>query len=140
MEKRFGIKVKYITEINQLERLSEKEKVALQKVAERFDFQCNSYYLSLINFDDPNDPLRQVVIPRTEELEDWSDLDPSDEKNHHRQSKQYIKNSFYDITHLLIIHNQCNGVDIEVLMHCFFQRFDNRFRAIIKLKIFLVSN
>jgi KamA family protein len=52
----------------------------LKKVTDKFAFRSNDYYLSLINWDDPNDPIRRIVIPSIEELEEWGKLDPSDEK------------------------------------------------------------
>ena len=45
---KYGIGMKYLTEIDQLEWLSEAEKAALKSVTEKFDFRCNEYYLSLI--------------------------------------------------------------------------------------------
>jgi L-lysine 2,3-aminomutase len=47
--------VKYITKIEQLERLGEREKAELKKVTDEFAFRANDYYLSLIDWDDPEE-------------------------------------------------------------------------------------
>jgi lysine 2,3-aminomutase len=72
--------IKYFTKVEQLEQLNEQEKAELKKVTDKFAFCVNDYYLSLIDWDDPKDPIRRIVIPSIEELEEWGKLDPSDEK------------------------------------------------------------
>ena len=72
--------IKHFTKVEQLEQLNEQEKAELKKVTDKFAFRVNDYYLSLINFNDPKDPIRRIVIPSIEELEEWGKLDPSDEK------------------------------------------------------------
>ena len=79
VKRRKKIKVKYITKIEQLEQLSERERAELKEVADKFDFRANDYYLSLIDWDDPDDPIRHIVIPNVRELEEWGSLDPSNE-------------------------------------------------------------
>ena len=74
------MKINYVTKIERLEQLSEQQRAELKKVTDKFAFRVNDYYLSLINFNDPNDPIRRTVIPSTEELEEWGKLDPSNEK------------------------------------------------------------
>jgi len=74
------MKVKYLTRVRELSGLSADEMERLEKVTERFAFRCNEYYLSLINWDDPKDPIRRIVVPCEEELEEWGDLDASKEK------------------------------------------------------------
>ncbi|MCP4260027.1 MAG: KamA family radical SAM protein, partial [Planctomycetes bacterium] len=70
--------MKHLTRIEQLEQLSEQERNLLKEVTETFPFRSNDYYLSLINWDDPDDPLRTIIIPNSHELEKWGCLDPSD--------------------------------------------------------------
>ena len=48
-------------------------------VAGKYGFRLNDYYLDLIDWSDPGDPIRQSVIPRGEELEDYGALNASDE-------------------------------------------------------------
>ncbi len=69
--------IKYYTSLHQLPYLSETEKATLSLVTERFPFRANDYYLSLINWDDPNDPIRRIIIPCIEELDTWRIPDPA---------------------------------------------------------------
>jgi len=62
--------------------LSDREKKRLKKVIEKFPFRTNEYYLSLINWEDPNDPIRKISIPSEEELIAWGKLDASNEKKY----------------------------------------------------------
>jgi lysine 2,3-aminomutase len=72
-------RVKYIRSVDQIANIPESEREKLRKVSEKYVFRANDYYLGLINWDDPNDPIKQLVIPRTEELNDWGELDASKE-------------------------------------------------------------
>lgn len=60
-----------ITSVGNLEDyipLSESEKEALIKVAERHPMNIPRYYLELIDPEDPEDPIRKLAIPSTDEL------------------------------------------------------------------------
>jgi len=48
--------------------ISGKELAQLQKVCSRFRMQITPYYLDLIDFDDPKDPLRKMAVPDIREL------------------------------------------------------------------------
>jgi KamA family protein len=72
-------RTKYITQLDKLTQIPEKEREFLKKVAERYVFRANDYYLGLIDWNDPADPIRQLIIPRAEELNDWGQLDASNE-------------------------------------------------------------
>jgi len=108
-------KTKYVTKIENLNQLSSSEKKALNPVAERFAFRCNDYYLSLINWNDPNDPLRKVVIPSAAEMEEWGRLDPSDEKQYTIMPGMEHK---YNSTLLLLISSVCDSI----CRYCFRKR------------------
>ena len=73
-------RVRYIRSIDQIPNIPPQEREKLRKVAARYVFRANDYYLGLINWDDPNDPIKQLVIPRLEELDDWGELDASNEQ------------------------------------------------------------
>ena len=51
----------------------------LKAVSEKYVFRVNDYYLGLIDWNDPDDPIRQLIIPREEELIEWGRLDASNE-------------------------------------------------------------
>ena len=107
--------MKHLTKIEQLEQLSEQERTQLKKVAETFSFRSNDYYLSLINWDDPDDPIRTIIIPHSHELEKWGRLDPSDEESYTIIPGLEHK---YHSTALLLISNICEGI----CRYCFRKR------------------
>jgi lysine 2,3-aminomutase len=96
----------YITSLDRLDGLPQGERIALEEVARKFAFRTNEYYASLIDWDDPDDPLRKIVIPDTRELEDWGALDPSGEKNYTRVPGLQHK---YPQTALLLAVDICGG-------------------------------
>ncbi|QHP66083.1 KamA family radical SAM protein (plasmid) [Bradyrhizobium sp. LCT2] len=55
--------------------LSPEEEEALQKVGHRYVFQVSPYYLSLMDRDDPNDPIRLQAVPNIKELADIYHID-----------------------------------------------------------------
>jgi len=71
----------YLRHIDQVRDLSEADRRALARVAEKYAFRANDYYLQLIDWTDPQDPIRQLIIPRVEELTDWGTLDASNERS-----------------------------------------------------------
>ncbi len=107
--------VKYLTKIEQLEHLSQQERAELRKVTDEFAFRSNDYYLSLIDWDDPNDPIRQIVIPHMRELDKWGRLDPSDENLYTVIPGVEHK---YSSTVLLLVSNVCDGI----CRYCFRKR------------------
>ncbi len=101
-----GTKPKYIRKIDKVDGLSAKEKVSLSKVADKFQFRANEYYLSLINFDDPKDPIRRIIIPDIDELTDWGTLDASFEDTYTKAPGLQHK---YTPTALLLVNDTCGG-------------------------------
>lgn len=71
--------VRYIRRLDHIPQLSPAERAQLRPVAERYVFRANDYYLNLIDWNDPDDPIRQLIVPRPEELHDWGRLDASNE-------------------------------------------------------------
>jgi KamA family protein len=51
----------------------------LEPVSAKYAFRSNDYYLGLIDWSDPADPIRRLIIPDPRELEDWGQLDASNE-------------------------------------------------------------
>ncbi|MBU2602977.1 MAG: KamA family radical SAM protein [Actinobacteria bacterium] len=99
-------KTRYVTRLEQIEGLSERELAALTEVADLYAFRANSYYLGLIDWSDPADPLRRIIIPSTEELEDWGHLDAS---NEHAYTKTPGLEHKYECTGLLLVNDRCGG-------------------------------
>jgi len=71
--------MKYIKKIEQLVNIPEAERAALKPVADAYAFRVSEYYMGLIDWNDPKDPIRRLVIPVTGELNDWGKLDASNE-------------------------------------------------------------
>jgi len=105
----------YVRRIDQLRNVPPQERERLERVARRYVFRANEYYLGLINWDDPHDPIKQLIIPREEELSEWGSLDASDEAgvtvDHGVQHK-------YRDTVLLL----CNEVCGAYCRYCFRKR------------------
>ena len=97
---------KYLTNIRDIPQLSDEERLRLGKVTEKFPFRSNTYYLSLINWDDPGDPIRKVAIPDPAELEEWGTLDASQESAYVVAPGVEHK---YDQTALVLLTNRCAG-------------------------------
>ncbi len=73
-------RVKYFQNVDQVPNIPPAEREKLRKVAERYVFRANDYYLGLINWEDPHDPIKHLIIPHENELREWGDLDASNEK------------------------------------------------------------
>jgi len=112
--------IKWITSVDKLP-LSEEEKKKIKKVAEFFPMKITEHYFSLIDWDNPEDPLRKIAIPFEEELEEWGYYDPSNEKRYTIAPGLQHK---YKDTALFLIAPTCVG----------FCRFCFRKRLFIKEK------
>lgn len=73
-------RVKYVRSLDAVPDIPAEERARLEPVAERYVFRANDYYLGLIDWSDPSDPIRQLIIPREGELTDWGTLDASNEQ------------------------------------------------------------
>ncbi|MEA1944062.1 MAG: KamA family radical SAM protein [Euryarchaeota archaeon] len=97
---------KYITKLEQIHEFNNGERVALNDVIKKFAFRTNEYYLSLIDWNDPEDPIRRIIIPDVKELEEWGQMDASDEGTytviHGLQHK-------YESTAVLLVTDVCGG-------------------------------
>ncbi|HLV09586.1 MAG TPA: KamA family radical SAM protein [Halanaerobiales bacterium] len=107
--------VQYITDLCEISELSTKEKEELKEVTDQYSFKSNNYYLSLIDWDDPDDPIRRLIIPSRDELTDWGELDPSNEEKYTVLRGLQHK---YNSTALLLVSNDCGGI----CRYCFRKR------------------
>ena len=97
-------KAKYLTKLEQIPQLSQGEINRLDEVNDKFVFRTNDYYQSLIDWDDPEDPIRRIVIPDVQELDEWGQLDASDEESYTVAKGLEHK---YDSTALLLVNEVC---------------------------------
>ncbi len=98
--------VRYITRLAKLDRLSAEERRRLEPVAERYAFRLNDYYAGLINWDDPDDPIRRLVVPHEHELRAWGTLDASGEAGYTPVRGCQHK---YSDTALLLVNEVCGA-------------------------------
>ncbi|HEX6718888.1 MAG TPA: KamA family radical SAM protein [Pyrinomonadaceae bacterium] len=96
----------YITNVSQLPQLTPEEREALAPVTSRFIFRSNSYYQQLIDWNDPNDPIRRIIVPLGDELENWGRLDASDEVSYTVVPGLEHK---YSDTALMLVNDVCGG-------------------------------
>ncbi len=108
-------RVKYIRTLDQIPNIPPHEREKLEKVTQRYVFRANDYYLKLINWDDPADPIKQLIIPREEELNDWGKLDASNELAY--TVAHGVQHKYKDTVLLL-----CNEVCGAYCRYCFRKR------------------
>jgi len=99
-------KPRYLTRLEPIEELTPAEKRELQPVCDEFLFRANDYYLSLIDWDDPEDPIRRIIMPSCDELEDWGAADPSNESKFTQARGLEHK---YPDTALMLVNDVCGG-------------------------------
>ena len=97
---------KYVRSLEKIPQLKELERKQLKKVTEKFAMRANEYYLSLIDWDDPDDPIRHIIIPHLDELKEWGNLDAS---NEHLYRKAQGLEHKYEFTALLLVSHTCGG-------------------------------
>ena len=107
--------MKYIKKIEQLVNIPEAEREALKPVAEAYAFRVSEYYMGLIDWNDPKDPIRRLVIPETNELNDWGKLDASNEASN--TVVPGVQHKYPDTALLL-----CNEVCGAYCRYCFRKR------------------
>lgn len=97
---------KYITDIGKLSQIPQVERDRLKEITEKFVFRVNDYYLRLIDWTDPNDPIRKLVIPNEGELAEYGRWDASDEDTNYAAPGCQHK---YRSTALLIVSEVCGA-------------------------------
>ncbi len=100
-------RVRYFKSLEDIPELSEDERDELEPVARIYPFRSNDYYLSLIDWDDPNDPIKRIVIPCLDELDNGGTLDPSNEKSNYVAKGVQHK---YSPTALFLVSKVCGGI------------------------------
>src|SRR5688572_30163437 len=100
------MKVTHIANLDAVSQLSEAEKELLRPVADKYAFRTNSYYNSLINWDDPADPIKRLIMPTVDELFEWGELDASNEKSF--QPIDGLEHK-YGSTALMLVNDVCGA-------------------------------
>ena len=99
-------RVRYVRNLSQIAELPAEERALLERVSQNYVFRANDYYLSLIDWSNPLDPIRQLVIPRVEELKDWGRLDASNEQS--ITVARGVQHKYVD-TVLLLVNEVCGA-------------------------------
>ncbi len=108
-------KVRYYRRVDDIPNIPERVREELREVEKRYVFRVNDYYLELIDWDDPKDPIKQLIIPRVEELKDWGQLDASNEAA--VTVARGVQHKYHDTVLLL-----CNEVCGAYCRYCFRKR------------------
>jgi lysine 2,3-aminomutase len=107
-----------ICSIDQLEKFTNllpKEKKKLKQITKRHPMRVTPYYMSLIDWDDPEDPIRKMAIPSIEEFNLEGSYDTSGEAENTKMSGLQHK---YSETALILATNKC----AMYCRHCFRKR------------------
>lgn len=97
---------KYVTDVEKIKEIPREERKKLKKITDKYVFRVNDYYLSLIDWDNPNDPIRKLVIPNEGELAEYGRWDASDEATNYVVPGCQHK---YGTTALLIVSEVCGA-------------------------------
>jgi lysine 2,3-aminomutase len=68
-----------VEDIGEIIPLTDEEKKQIQEVGESFRYAISPYYMSIIDPDDPDCPVRKQAVPCVDELDVSGQLDPMDE-------------------------------------------------------------
>jgi lysine 2,3-aminomutase len=77
------MKVQYFKKLGELKQINPATIAVLDPVSAKFSFRTNSYYNSLIDWDDPDDPLKKLIMPDLQELNDNLASDSLNEIKYH---------------------------------------------------------
>ncbi|MEJ2280381.1 MAG: KamA family radical SAM protein [Candidatus Bathyarchaeota archaeon] len=95
--------------------LSLNEEKIIKQIIQRHPMRVTPYYLSLIDWDDPDDPIRKMAIPSLQELNLQGSYDTSGEAENTKMSGLQYK---YEETALILATNKC----AMYCRHCFRKR------------------
>ncbi len=95
--------------------LSPKEEKKLKQITNKHPMCVTPYYMSLIDWDDPDDPIRKMAIPSLNELNLQGSYDTSGEAENTKMSGLQHK---YHETALILATNKC----ATYCRHCFRKR------------------
>ncbi|MAG79094.1 lysine 2,3-aminomutase [Candidatus Pacearchaeota archaeon] len=102
-----GILINGISSIKQLKRyisIPKKEEIVLEKVVKIHPIEITKYYLSLIDKNDKNDPIKKMIVPSVEEMDLSGDYDTSGESENTKTVGLQHK---YPQTALMLLTNRC---------------------------------
>ena len=115
-------KIRYLSKLTDVARLYPFDMRSLETVTARFPFMANTYCLDLIDWSDPDDPVRRLIIPSMEEIDNgWGDMDASCES--HYQVVPGLQHKYHD-TAVMLVTDSCFGY----CRYCFRKRLFTKYR------------
>jgi lysine 2,3-aminomutase len=116
MRKQMENSICTVEQLKEFVELSPKEEKKLKQITQLHPMRVTPYYMSLIDWNDPNDPIRKMAIPSMEELNLEGSYDTSGEAESTKMSGLQYK---YQETALILATNKC----AMYCRHCFRKRF-----------------
>ena len=107
--------VSTIEQLKEYAELTLRSEKQLQKIIERHPMSVTRYYISLIDWNDPKDPIRKMAIPSQEEFNLLGSYDTSGERQNTKMPGLQHK---YAQTALILTTNRC----ATYCRHCFRKR------------------
>ncbi len=104
-----------VEDLNLYLNLTEDEKVKMNEILERYPMSITPYYISLVDFNDPNDPIKKMCIPSLEEIDLSGSFDTSGEADNTIITGMQHK---YKQTVIVLSTNHC----AMYCRHCFRKR------------------
>jgi lysine 2,3-aminomutase len=96
----------YLTDISVVRELTPRQAAELTPVTDVFPFRSNTYFQSLIDWNDPADPIKRIILPNVSELSGWGFIDASNEAMYTAAPGLEHK---YRSTALLLVTDVCGG-------------------------------
>jgi lysine 2,3-aminomutase len=115
MRKKMENSICTVEQLKEFVELSPQEEKKLKQITKRHPMRVTPYYMSLINWNDPNDPIRKMAIPSMEEFNLEGSYDTSGEAESTKMSGLQYK---YKETALILATNKC----AMYCRHCFRKR------------------
>jgi len=103
-EKELEESISTIAQLGEYMELTPKEEKQLQEIMGIHPMRVTQYYMSLIDKNDPNDPIRKMAIPSEEELNLFGSYDTSGERENTKMPGLQHK---YLQTALILATNRC---------------------------------
>ena len=103
-EKELEESISTIAQLGEYMELTPKEEKQLQEIIEIHPMRITQYYMSLIDKNDPNDPIRKMAVPSEEELNLLGSYDTSGEQENTKMPGLQHK---YSQTALILATNRC---------------------------------
>jgi len=107
--------IRTIEELKEYMHLTPKEEKQLKKVIEKHPMSVSRYYMSLIDWSDPDDPIKKMALPHVGELNLAGSYDTSGERENTKVPGLQHK---YPQTALILATNKCP----TYCRHCFRKR------------------